>query len=49
MNNKIYWIILLTVLLVIISLVSSASALLPPFLAPFVLLVYAFLILYMAR
>lgn len=49
MNNRVYWIILISVLVVIITVASAASALLPPFLAPFVLLVYAFLILYMAR
>lgn len=49
MNNRAFWVVLIGVLLMVISLIGSASALLPPFLAPFVILIYGMLVLYMSR
>ena len=49
MDNKVFWILLVGAILVVISLIGTVTSLLPPFLAPFVIVVYGLLILYMAR
>lgn len=49
MNNKAYWVVLLGGLISIISIIGSATNLLPGFIAPFVCIVYGLAIFYMSR
>ena len=49
MQNKSYWILLISGLVSIISLILSISGLLPSFIVPFVIIVYGLAIFYMSR
>lgn len=49
MSNKSYWVILLGGLLSVISIIGSATDLLPDFVAPFVCVIYGLAIFYMSR
>lgn len=49
MANKTFWVILAGCIVVVVSVVSMATDLLPTFLAPFVAVVYGMFVLYMSR